>query len=77
MIQNLSNAPYLVYGALVHVARVLLVLRHRLDVYDGHDGEELHHVRLDDAAGGRVPARALHVQPVDIGALARRRAVIQ
>ena len=62
----------LVHRALVNVARLLLVLGDGAHVDDGHQGEQLLVPRVHDAAQRHVPARALHVQPVYVGALSRR-----
>lgn len=66
-----SSGP--VHWALVHVLRLLFVLRDRLDEHHRHQGQQLLRPGVRDEAGRGVPSRTLHVQTVDVGAFARRR----
>mmetsp|Transcript_7934 Transcript_7934/g.26924 ORF Transcript_7934/g.26924 Transcript_7934/m.26924 type:complete len:222 (-) Transcript_7934:9-674(-) len=61
----------LVHGAGVHLSSVELVLGSRTDEEHREERVELLHVRLLERARHRVPARALHEEPVHVGAVPR------
>ena len=66
--------PSFVHRTLVHVAGVLLVLGNGPYVDDGHGGEQFLEPGVRDDPRGHVPPRALHQQPVHVGAVPRRHA---
>jgi len=70
--ERLAALLRLVDGALVDVAHVLAVDRDRLDEDDRHQRRQFLEPRLGQHARLHVPARALQVQAVHVGALARR-----
>merc|ERR1719506_1388929 len=55
--------------AAVDSLRALLLALGGLEVDDGHRAEELHRHRVGEAALLEVPARALEVDALDVGAL--------
>ena len=64
-----ASDPRLVHRALVDVLGLLLVDRDGSDEDDGHAGREVLQLGLLDEPSLRVPASALHEQPVDVGPL--------